>query len=73
MSGFTLTNGHTRTLGAPAREQRGGGLSGEALGVVTNCILTGNLARQFGGGAYRGTLQDCVLVGNSSLDGGGGA
>ncbi|MGE3312499.1 MAG: PKD domain-containing protein, partial [Limisphaerales bacterium] len=73
LSGFTLTNGHTRTLGAPPREQRGAGLSGLPGGLVTNCVLTGNLARQHGGGAYRGTLVNCLLVQNQALDGGGGA
>ena len=73
LSGFTLTNGHTRTLGAPAREQRGAGLSGQAAGRITHCVITGNLARQFGGGAYRGSLVNCTVIRNRSLDGGGGA
>ncbi len=73
LSGFTLTNGHTRTLGAPPREQRGAGLSGQPNGLVTNCVLTGNLARQHGGGAYRSTLVNCQVVRNQAQDGGGGA
>lgn len=73
LSGFTLTNGHTRTLGAPPREQRGAGLSGLAVGRVTNCVVTGNLARQFGGGVYRGSLVNCTILRNRALDGGGGA
>jgi hypothetical protein len=43
LSGFTLTNGHTRTSG--------GGAWCESSGVLTNCVLTGNSAVS-GGGAY---------------------
>jgi hypothetical protein len=73
LNGFILTNGYTRTLGAPPREQRGGGVAGEALGTVTNCSITGNFARQFGAGAYRANLLNCSIRNNQSLDGGGGA
>jgi len=72
LSGFTLTNGYTRTLGSRPREQRGAGVYGEASGVVSNCVLTGNLARAFGGGANRGTLVHCQILSNQSLDGAGG-
>jgi hypothetical protein len=65
ISGFTLTNGEAGTGNYPA----GGGVVG---GIVTNCILTGNLAtNSAGGGAYRATLIDCQFIGNSSSSGGG--
>jgi hypothetical protein len=64
LSGFTLTNGHTRTAGEYA-EQCGGGVW--CSGVLTNCTLTGNSALYEGGGAYGGTLNNCVLTGNSAI------
>ena len=67
LSGFTLTNGHTRGF------DRGGGVWCESGGVVTNCVLTGNSA-EAGGGAYGGTLYNCIVSGNSAnWAGGGGA
>ena len=54
LSGFTLTNGHTRTVYG---ENFGGGAWCEDSGVVTNCVLTGNSASAYGGGAKGGTLK----------------
>src|ERR1041385_571580 len=64
LTGFTLTNG-------AARYSSGGGVRCEsASAVVSNCVLTGNIA---GGGVSGGTLYDCVLNGNSNgVDGNGG-
>ncbi|MEY2428742.1 MAG: hypothetical protein QOJ40_1627 [Verrucomicrobiota bacterium] len=65
LSGFTLTNGSAGTANYPT----GGGVVG---GLVTNCVLTGNLAtNSAGGGAFRSTLIDCQIVGNSASSGGG--
>jgi hypothetical protein len=55
LSGFTLTNGC-------------GGVTCEQSGVVTNCILTGNLG---GSGARGGILYNCILSGNTGKAGGG--
>jgi parallel beta-helix repeat protein len=73
LSGFTLTNGATRSGGDLYREQSGGGVLCESTNaVITNCTLTGNSAPSFGGGVYYGTLNNCTLNGNSaSWDGGG--
>jgi hypothetical protein len=70
LSGFTLTNGHTRTSGDAFREQSGGGVWCEMSGVLTNCTLSGNSAT-YGGGSHGGTLNNCMLTGNLATDGGG--
>ncbi|HQL77500.1 MAG TPA: hypothetical protein PLU91_04820, partial [Verrucomicrobiota bacterium] len=70
LSGFTLTNGHTRTAGDYNKERSGGGAWCEWSGVVSNCTLSGNSA-EAGGGARGGTLNNCTLSGNSASYGGG--
>ncbi|MCO5062723.1 MAG: hypothetical protein M9963_12150 [Kiritimatiellae bacterium] len=72
LSGFTLTNGATRTSGNLDLEQSGGGAWCESSGVLSNCVLTGNSATS-GGGSYNGTLNNCVLTGNSATYRGGGS
>ena len=74
LAGFTLTNGATRAVGDGNREQCGGGVWCEPVGVaVSNCVISGNSANLYGGGACSGTLNNCALVGNQArLDGGGG-
>ena len=70
LSGFTLTNGHTRTQGAFGADRSGGGAY--ALGgLLTNCIVTGNEAG-YGGGVYRGRVNNSVLTGNEAAESGGG-
>ncbi len=73
LSGFTLTNGHTWTVGEYSKAQSGGGVWCEKSGMVTNCTLTDNSARRGGGGAFNGTLKNCKLTRNSTIDFGGGA
>lgn len=70
LSGFTLTNGFTRSI-ADWREGSGGGAWCENSAVLTNCIITGNSASYGGGGVYSGTYYDCTLTGNSAYYGGG--
>src|ERR1039457_6852379 len=72
LSGFTLANGHTRTLGDFSQERCGGGVWSEITGVISNCLLTGNSA-YYGGGSGSGTLDNCTLTGNSATISGGAA
>ena len=69
LTGFTLTNGE----GGIGNYPDGGGVYCNASSsVVSNCVLTGNLAR-LGGGVFRGTLVNCLLTQNSATESGGGA
>jgi hypothetical protein len=72
LSGFTLTNGHTRTWpNDNFKEVNGGGAWCESGGVVSNCLLVGNSAAGNGGGVYSGALDNCTVTGNSAGYGGG--
>lgn len=63
LDGFTLTRGWATS---------GGGVWAESLdAVITNCVLSGNLASE-GGGASFGTLRRCVVAGNRGTTSGGG-
>jgi hypothetical protein len=74
MTGFTLRGGATRASGDLYHEQSGGGLWCESSdSVVSNCVLVGNAAAIFGGGALYGTLNNCTLSANWASSQGGGA
>jgi predicted outer membrane repeat protein len=67
LSGFTLTNGATRSVGDSTNEQSGGGIFCTSVSaLVTNCVLQGNSARNNGGAVYSGTLKNCTLMQNSA-------
>jgi hypothetical protein len=71
LSGFTISNGATFSSGN-IRDVYGGGVSGGSLGaVVTNCIIWGNAAGFYGGGACSNTLVNCTVKGNTAFYGGG--
>lgn len=74
LEGFTLTQGATMTEGHDSRQKSGGALWCESLSaVVSNCVLRGNSAAYYAGGAYYGTLNYCTLMDNSCTHYGGGA
>jgi hypothetical protein len=76
LSGFTLTNGYTRSWSSAEpqyTQRRGGGAWCEISATLTNCIIIGNSAYDWAGGVQNGTLYDCTLTGNSTYYGGGGA
>jgi hypothetical protein len=76
LSGFTLTDGATRSAG-DWREQGGGGLWCESTNaMVSDCVVARNAASYEAGGVYGGTLNNCTISGNSaagSYGRGGGA
>ncbi|HXI71608.1 MAG TPA: choice-of-anchor Q domain-containing protein [Verrucomicrobiae bacterium] len=76
LTGFTLTQGATRSDGDGRTEQSGGGAWCEdASSVISNCVIWSNTANESGGGVFQGALDNCLLVGNAALSyhGGGGA
>jgi len=79
LSGFTVTNGFTRSSSsATTASYVGGGIRCEGAGaLVTNCVIVGNSAAMRGGGVYQGTIVDSdlltnVVVSSSTSAGGGG-
>src|SRR6266481_4798973 len=70
LAGFTLTNGATHSSADGTFGAGGGVWSESPAGVVSNCIIVGNAAAGFGGGAWNTTLINCALSGNTALTGG---
>jgi hypothetical protein len=65
--GFTLTGGATRTNednSLPSSATGGGVWCESRSAILSNCILSSNIAYFQGGGAYRGTLNNCRLLNN---------
>jgi hypothetical protein len=72
LTGFTLTTGGSRSSGDPLLEESGGGVWCESSSaVVSNCVVGGNVAAQYGGGIYQGTLLNCTVTNNRAQNGGG--
>lgn len=71
--GFTITNGFTRSSGNEIQDLSGGGICvyGGNNVVISNCIIVGNGATDYGGGVYGGTLYNCIITNNSGQVGGG--
>lgn len=74
LSGFTISNGYTRSVGDYYHERSGGGVwCSDQSCVISNCIITLNIAAKVGGGVFQGTLYNCTIRRNDSSDEGGGA
>ena len=73
LSGFTISNGHTRTSGNYYYDNTGGGVNmNGGNGIITNCLITGNSGGWDGGGTAYGTVNNCTISGNSADGEGGG-
>ncbi len=75
LAGFTLQNGYTKNFGNLTYEQSGGGTFLDSGGVISNCIITGNVAEKNAGGAYcylDGKIVKSKLTHNYSGSYGGG-
>jgi hypothetical protein len=65
LSGFTVTNGATGSVGDASQVSGGGAWGESASAILTNCSVMGNSAFGCGGGAYSATLINCEVKGNS--------
>jgi hypothetical protein len=72
LSGFTLTNGSAcNWSGDIFREQSGGGVWCEGnSALVSNCVIVGNVASYYGGGAFSGTFFNCTFASNAAAPNG---
>ncbi len=69
--GFTISNGYTfATGGTDYKDRYGGGVYG---GNVSNCVIVGNSAKDYGGGAAYGKMYRSIVKNNTAANGGGGA
>ena len=72
LSGFTISNGHTRINGDFYYDLQGGGANMYGgNGLITNCTIIRNSAVERGGGASYGTINNSTISENSAADGGG--
>ena len=74
VAGFTLEGGATGTNGTILTARTGGGAWCDGTGaVLSNCVVTGNVADYNAGGVYGGTCVDCTVASNRTRFNGGGA
>jgi hypothetical protein len=72
LSGFTLQNGATQNSGSTPALQSGGGVwCASTNALVSNCLLSNNVAAYGGGGMAFGTLDNSLVVNNLAAYGGG--
>jgi hypothetical protein len=75
LAGFTVRNGATRgavTSTTDALHSGGGIWAASTNPIVVNCLLSNNVARSGGAGAYYGTIRNCIVTQNTADWGGGG-
>ncbi|HUA64979.1 MAG TPA: choice-of-anchor Q domain-containing protein [Alphaproteobacteria bacterium] len=73
LAGFTVTNGGTLNSGDFFLDESGGGIwatNSDTGVIVSNCVLTGNIAEGIGGGAYDVSICTSSIVHNSAFEGG---
>jgi hypothetical protein len=69
LAGFTLSAGRVDFHDTRTDDQMGGGvLCTSVSAVVSNCVIAGNFAGRFGGGAFSGTLINCVITDNQAIN-----
>jgi len=69
LAGFTLTGGRTDLGDTSSLNQRGAGALCQSLSsVISNCVISGNVAGRYGGGVYSGTLFNCTIANNTCRD-----
>ena len=79
LSGFTLQGGATEAGNTSGTPTEGAGVWGSSLtnrfpgATVVHCLITGNVAGYFGGGAYQVVLNNCTISTNIGITAGGGA
>ncbi|HEV2211390.1 MAG TPA: hypothetical protein VG167_21705 [Verrucomicrobiae bacterium] len=72
LSGFTLQGGATRNTGDLFGAESGGGVWASSSNALTaNCLIRGNAALVYGGGAYQAGMASCNLSANTAGLGGG--
>jgi hypothetical protein len=72
ITGFTLSGGSTPNTSNQYDGIGGGFWASDPSAIVTGCIITGNSAAGYGGGAFGGTLVNCLVINNSAGRGQGG-
>lgn len=74
LTGFTVTNSHTRLDGDGSFDQDGGGINmyPSTNAIASDCIITGNSAYNSAAATW-GILRNCVVVGNTAERAAGGA
>lgn len=69
LAGFTLSGGRADVGDTSTLNQRGAGVLCQSLScILSNCIITGNVAGRYAGGVYSGTLINCVIANNTCRD-----
>ena len=71
--GFTVTNGQTLNVSFSPDGDGGGVWCESAAATVSNCVLGGNAAYHYGGGAFAGTITCSVLLSTAAFSRAGGA
>lgn len=69
--GFTATGGATRRYRSEDGDGDGGGIWAESSAIISNCLVSGNVASTYAGGVYGGTIFSSQILGNDAYQAGG--